>query len=323
MELVALAPATAPHFHPPQRTSSPVRGTVRGQTERTRSRSTWSASVAATWTAATLLRSPRARRRRPPHRPGSQVGRKATGSDNRYKSLEAFLEAQRESPPTTDPLGGPLTPYNDSPVDWIFIAVFRQVMSGVASWQSPLAFWGTEAYDGMLEVAHAQQWGRTLQETEDSALSVIDNLLPEEGKARFRSALKADKFGTELNAWITAAFFPFMVGKCEVEARSQEDLAQIPEGEAWNCAVKIEKCRWLEKSGCVGMCVGLCKRPMQRMFGEVLGMPLSMEPNMEDLSCTMVFGKKPVEWQQDDLRDQPCFSTCATARSQGACPKLT
>ncbi|CAK9060109.1 unnamed protein product [Durusdinium trenchii] len=57
--------------------------------------------------------------------------------------------------------------YNDSPVDWIFIAVFRQVMSGVASWQSPLAFWGTEAYDGMLEVAHAQQWGRTLQETED------------------------------------------------------------------------------------------------------------------------------------------------------------
>eukprot|EP00913_Durusdinium_trenchii_P024070 g22606.t1 len=161
MELVALAPATAPHFHPPQRTSSPVRGTVRGQTERTRSRSTWSASVAATWTAATLLRSPRARRRRPPHRPGSQVGRKATGSDNRYKSLEAFLEAQRESPPTTDPLGGPLTPYNDSPVDWIFIAVFRQVMSGVASWQSPLAFWGTEAYDGMLETGQAPDEART------------------------------------------------------------------------------------------------------------------------------------------------------------------
>ena len=104
-------------------------------------------------------------------------------------------------------------------------------MSGVAGWQSPLAFWGQEAmtcaskcdvptasrhatlrvaglelstgmqaqhdglmlvkeisekfdslvqlarkhcvpcsqqaYDGMLEVAHAQQWGRSLQETED------------------------------------------------------------------------------------------------------------------------------------------------------------
>eukprot|EP00435_Cladocopium_sp_Y103_P006786 s3237_g2.t1 len=141
--------------------------------------------------------------------------------------------------------------------------------------------------------------------------------------ARFRSALKADQFGTELNAMITAVFFPFMVGKCEVEERKHEDLEQIPEGEAWKCAVKIEKCRWLERSGCVGMCAGLCKRPMQRMFGEVLGMPLSMEPNMEDLSCTMVFGKKPVEWEKDDLREQPCFSTCATARSQGSCPKLT
>eukprot|EP00434_Breviolum_minutum_P008161 symbB.v1.2.007195.t1/scaffold436.1/size343649/27 len=142
-------------------------------------------------------------------------------------------------------------------------------------------------------------------------------------EARFRTALKADKFGTELNALITAVVFPFMVGKCEVQERKHEDLEQIPEGEAWNCAVKIEKCRWLERSGCVGMCVGLCKRPMQRMFGEVLGMPLSMEPNMEDLSCTMVFGKTPVEWEKDELREQPCFSTCATARSQGTCPKLT
>lgn len=247
----------------------------------------------------------------------------AAAGENRYKSLEVFLEAQRESRPLTDPLGGPLTPYNDSPADWMLIAIFRQVMSGVAKKQSPLAFWGPEAYDGMLEVAHAQQWGRTLQQTEDSAMSVIDDLLPEEGKARFRSALKADKFGTELNALITAVFFPFMVGKCQVEERKHEDLEQIPEGEAWKCAVKIEKCRWLERSGCVGMCAGLCKRPMQRMFGEVLGMPLSMEPNMEDLSCTMVFGKKPVEWDKDDLREQPCFSTCATARSQGSCPKLT
>ncbi|CAJ1403600.1 unnamed protein product [Effrenium voratum] len=252
--------------------------------------------------------------------------RKATtlrAKEGRYKSLEAFLAAQRGSSPATDPLGGPMTSYNDGPADLLFIAIFRQVMSGVAGWQSPLAFWGQEAYDGMLEVAHAQQWGKTLQETEDSAVSVIDNLLPEEGKARFRTALKPDKFGTELNAFITAVFFPFMVGKCEVEERTQQDLPQIPEAEAWNCAVKIEKCRWLERSGCVGMCAGLCKRPMQRMFGEVLGMPLSMEPSMEDLSCTMVFGKEPTKWDQDDLREQPCFSTCATARQQGACPKLT
>jgi len=247
----------------------------------------------------------------------------ATEGPKSYEKLEAFLRLQRQAPLASDPLGGSLTPYNDGPLDMLFIAVFRQVMSGVAGWQSPLAFWGPEAYDGMLEVAHAQQWGRSLQETEDSAMSVIDGLLPEEGKARFRSALQANKFGTELNAWITAVFFPFMVGKCEVQPRTAEEMQQIPPGESWNCAVKIEKCRWLERSGCVGMCVGLCKKPMQRMFGEVLGMPLSMEPNMEDLSCTMVFGKDPEPWEQDDLQLQPCFKSCATARMTGACPKLS
>ena len=35
----------------------------------------------------------------------------------------------------------------------------------------------TEAYDGMLEVAHAQQWGKTLQETEDCGACSLSNVL--------------------------------------------------------------------------------------------------------------------------------------------------
>lgn len=256
--------------------------------------------------------------------PGGASADQCAGADPLRRDLEAFLAAQRKNPPISDPLGGPLTSYSDNPFDLALIAVFRFVMSGVAKWQSPLPFWGPEAYEGMLETAHAQQWKKTLQETEDSSMAVIDGLIPESGKEMFRNALKPDKFGTELNAGITAAFFPFVVGNCEIETRTRGDVPCIPEGEAWNCAVKIEKCRWLEQSGCVGMCAGLCKRPMQRMFGDVLGMPLSMEPNMEDLSCKMVFGKDPDPWDEDDLRKQTCFPTCATARKgDGACHKLT
>lgn len=36
-------------------------------------------------------------------------------------------------------------------------------------------------------------------------------------------------------------------------------------------AVKIQKCRYLETSGCVGMCVNLCKVPTQYFFNEELG----------------------------------------------------
>lgn len=42
-------------------------------------------------------------------------------------------------------VSAPSARYNDGPIDWLFIAIFRQVMSQVASWQSPLAFWGNEA----------------------------------------------------------------------------------------------------------------------------------------------------------------------------------
>eukprot|EP00929_Paragymnodinium_shiwhaense_P042587 TRINITY_DN22016_c0_g1_i1.p1 TRINITY_DN22016_c0_g1~~TRINITY_DN22016_c0_g1_i1.p1 ORF type:complete len:341 (+),score=76.61 TRINITY_DN22016_c0_g1_i1:62-1084(+) len=251
----------------------------------------------------------------------------ATGSSDDKRGLEAFLKAQREKPPKTDPLGEPLTNYSDNPIDLFFIAVFRIVMEGVAKWRSQRPFWGEDAYEGMLETAHAMQWRKSLAETQATSMAVIDGLLSEEAKKRFQRALKPDKFGTELNASITAVFFPFMVGKVDVESRGHEDLPSIPEGETWDCAVKIEKCRWLEKSGCVGMCAGLCKRPMEDMFGDVLGMPLSMEPDMEDLSCTMVFGKKPTPFEEDELKQQPCFATCAMASlakdGQKPCHKLS
>mmetsp|Transcript_25686 Transcript_25686/g.59877 ORF Transcript_25686/g.59877 Transcript_25686/m.59877 type:complete len:333 (+) Transcript_25686:104-1102(+) len=255
--------------------------------------------------------------------PRAQVSIRATKADRATEELEAFLRRQRMEPPKVDPLNGKLTEYNDNPIDLFFIAVFRQVMSSVANWQSQLPYWGPQAYEGMLEVAHAMQWGKSLKETEDTSLAVIKGLIPEDGREKFRTALRPDQFGTELNAWITAVFFPFMVGKCDVEKKTQEDVPTIPAGEEWDCAVKIEKCRWLERSGCVGMCVGLCKKPMENMFDEVLGMPLSMEPNMEDLSCTLVFGKKPTPWNEDDLQKQPCFATCATAAKSGTCPKLS
>lgn len=281
--------------------------------------------MAATAAAVVVSRGRRAPGRRAAVRLAAASGRSPEGAepDPLAKDLQRFLEAQRRRPPSKDPLGGPLTPYSDNVFDLFFIAIFRFVMTQTARWQSPLAFWGEQAYDGMLEVAHAMQWKKSLQETEDASLKVIEDLIPDEGRERFRALLKPDKFGTELNAWITAAFFPFMVGKVQVEARTHEEMPRVPEGESWDCAVKIEKCRWLEKSGCVGMCVGLCKRPMQRMFGGVLGMPLSMEPNMEDLSCTMVFGKEPTAWEEDELKEQPCFASCATASSgSAACPKL-
>merc|ERR1711964_748492 len=52
-----------------------------------------------------------------------------------------------------------------------------------------------------------------------------------------------------------------MVGPLELEDRTHKDLPRIPEGASWRCAVKIKKCRWLERSGCVGIVWGFARNP--------------------------------------------------------------
>lgn len=48
-----------------------------------------------------------------------------------------------------------------------------------------------------------------------------------------------------------------------------------------------------------------------------------MEPNFEDFSCTMTFGKRPPPLEEDPVSQQPCLATCATGVAGGArCHKL-
>ena len=45
----------------------------------------------------------------------------------------------------------------------------------------------------------------------------------------------------------------------------------------------VEKCRFLESSGCVQTCLHACKVPTQRFFLEEMGLPVTLRPNMTDL----------------------------------------
>ncbi len=54
--------------------------------------------------------------------------------------------------------------------------------------------------------------------------------------------------------------------------------------------------------------------PRQAFFTEQLGMPLTMEPNFEDYSCEMVFGRAPPPPAEDAAAAQPCLGSCPSAR---------
>ena len=134
----------------------------------------------------------------------------------------------------------------------------------------------------MVEVSRSLMKGRTAAQQRDAVISGFPEV-PE----WFRKVFPYSKWGAELNAIITPAFFTWLVGPMQ----TIEVEVQRPDGSTvvQRSGVQIEKCRYLAESGCVGMCVNLCKAPCQTFFTDQLGMPLLMEPNFEDLSCKVGF----------------------------------
>ncbi|XP_065632498.1 beta-carotene isomerase D27, chloroplastic-like [Quercus suber] len=72
------------------------------------------------------------------------------------------------------------------------------------------------------------------------------------------------------------------------------------------------------------MCVNMCKFPTQDFFTNEFGLPLTMIPNFEDMSCEMVYGQVPPQFEEDPVSKQPCYADiCSISNpSSSVCPKL-
>jgi len=75
-------------------------------------------------------------------------------------------------------------------------------------------------------------------------------------------------------------------------------------------AIKAERCRFLEQSGCASVCVNSCKAPSQEWLGEDFGMDLHIQPNYDDFSCQWKFNVKPPPLYEDAAVMVPCFTKC-------------
>jgi hypothetical protein len=89
---------------------------------------------------------------------------------------------------------------------------------------------------------------------------------------QFRRQFPPTRWACEFNAALTMPFFRWLVGPSKVVEVEVGGLRQRSE-------VRIEKCRYLESSGCVGMCVNMCKVPTQDFFTNEFGLPLTMDPS--------------------------------------------
>lgn len=185
----------------------------------------------------------------------------------------------------------------DGPFGRFAIAQLRRVMSLQIGWSSP-----RDGYNGFVEECRMLLARKDPAEQQQIVFNTLNALFQAPYGPRTFRHLFSDKPG--LNARITPLFFSWLVGPC---SNNRPD-----EG---GYGVYIEKCRFLDETGCKGLCVNMCQQPTQKYFTEVLGLPVRMTPNYEDKSCQMTFGVNPLPVAEDPAITGDCFVTCKMSGS--------
>lgn len=206
--------------------------------------------------------------------------------------------------------------YQDSLFDRVFIRLFSRKMAIAVGHSTKLT-----GYDGLVDLSKSIMEGRSSREQQALVLVVLKSLVPAPVLWGIRTFFSPTRLVCELNAWFATRLFEWLVGPCSVVATEIQGASG--DTTIQKSGVHIEKCRYLEQSGCVGMCINMCKLPTQHFFTQEFGIPVTMTPKFEDLSCEMVFGQIPPALETEDAYNQSCLADrCEVSSPKGdRCPK--
>ena len=108
-----------------------------------------------------------------------------------------------------------------------------------------------------------------------------------------------------LTSFVTPTFFAFLVGPSRPNRRKDGSLGGLV----------VEKCQFLQESGCKGLCLHQCKLPAQQFFDEQLGLPLTVSPNFDTQECQWSFGEKPLPASEDPSFPKGCLVGCESRKA--------
>eukprot|EP00803_Ostreobium_quekettii_P006358 evm.model.scf_70EXC.3 EVM.evm.TU.scf_70EXC.3 scf_70EXC:52044-56663(-) len=149
------------------------------------------------------------------------------------------------------------------------------------------------------------------RDTQLATVKLLGRLFPSWLPGAFAAILSKNipKASCRLNAWFTAFFCQWLMGPSEVND-VDVDGGQVGVKQG----VKIERCRYLEETGCAAICINSCKIPTQEFFAKNMGLPLTMTPDYNDFSCQFSYGLTPGPESEDEALSTPCFQQCPTKR---------
>ena len=135
-----------------------------------------------------------------------------------------------------------------------------------------------------------------------SLTNSIISSLPDDLKEK---AIPGKQFGPwfyapYLTTVVTPPFLQFLVGPSRVNRRVDGSVG----------GMVVEKCKFLQESGCKGLCLHQCKIPAQEFFSDTLGLPLTVIPNFETQECQWSWGQEPLPADIDPEFPKNCLSGC-------------
>ncbi|CAD7704759.1 unnamed protein product [Ostreobium quekettii] len=238
---------------------------------------------------------PRPRAGRAAHRIASRAPHVASADAD-----ELLAAGPQDAPPDYSKIDGTI-------VSRAVMGLFRARMVETLGEDSEL-----EGYDAIIDLT--RKLNAKYPEPRDTQLATVKllgRLFPSWLPGAFAAILSKNipKASCRLNAWFTAFFCQWLMGPSEVND-VDVDGGQVGVKQG----VKIERCRYLEETGCAAICINSCKIPTQEFFAKNMGLPLTMTPDYNDFSCQFSYGLTPGPESEDEALSTPCFQQCPTKR---------
>ena len=211
------------------------------------------------------------------------------------------------------------TAYQDSILDKLLLKIFRNLVEkNTGGIQSSKA-----GIDGLLEQGRTfmLQPGQTPEAQHMMVYDTLGGLMTPVLPPFYRifmsgivPALGTEMDGKQIGPWfyapwltsiVTPPFFGFLVGPSYPNRRKDGHVGGLV----------VEKCKFLQESGCKGLCLHQCKLPAQQFFQEELGLALTVSPNFETQECQWSFGETPLPPAEDPSFPKGCLVGCQSRKA--------
>jgi len=211
--------------------------------------------------------------------------------------------------------------YNDSPLDKILLSIFRNlvtqhtggIQSDIRGIKGLLAqgreYMTMELPEGVTYQDHTVAQHTMVKNTLGGLMTPVlppfyrifmSGIVPNLGTEWDGKQIGPWFYAPWLTSLVTPPFFGFLVGPSKPNRRIDGERGGL----------LVEKCKFLQESGCKGLCLHQCKIPAQEFFRDTLGMDLTVRPNFVTQECQWSFGEKPMPPEEDPSFPRGCLVGC-------------